>query len=206
MIDYSLYLCTDRRLTAGRALVKIVEEAILGGVSMVQVREKEADDSKFYRVALEVKEITEKYNIPLIINNRTDIALAIQADGVHIGQSDLPLPVVRGMVPDTMLVGVSVGNEEEALKAQAGKADYVGAGPVFLTSTKPEAGKAVGVEGLRLISRAVRIPVIAIGGVNSSNVDEMFEAGAAGIAVVSDIVAAPVPREAAARLKRRKVF
>jgi thiamine-phosphate pyrophosphorylase len=173
---------------------------------MVQVREKEADDSKFYRVALEVKEITEKYNIPLIINNRTDIALAIQADGVHIGQSDLPLPVVRGMVPDTMLVGVSVGNEEEALKAQAGKADYVGAGPVFLTSTKPEAGKAVGVEGLRLISRAVRIPVIAIGGVNSSNVDEMFEAGAAGIAVVSDIVAAPVPREAAARLKRRKVF
>jgi thiamine-phosphate pyrophosphorylase len=206
MVDYSLYLCTDRNLIAGRELAEVLEEAILGGVSIVQVREKGAGDFEFYRVALEVKAVTQKYNIPLVINNRVDIALAVQAAGVHIGQGDLPLPVVRSIVPDIMLIGVSVGSVEEALQAQADKADYVSASPVFVTSTKPEADKAVGLEGLRLISRAVRIPTIAIGGVNSSNVDEIFKAGAAGVAVISDIVTAPSPREAAAGLKRRKIF
>ncbi|MDR1160607.1 MAG: thiamine phosphate synthase [Syntrophomonadaceae bacterium] len=206
MVDYSLYLCTDRSLTAGRELSAVVEEAILGGVSIVQVREKEAGDLEFYRAALEIKAVTRKYNIPLIINNRLDIALAVQAEGVHIGQGDLPLSAARSIVPDTMLIGVSVGSVEEALQAQADKADYVGAGPVFVTSTKPEADKTLGLEGLRLISRAVRIPTIAIGGVNSSNVDEIFKAGAAGIAVISAIMTAPSPRKAAAGLKRRKIF
>lgn len=198
-IDYSLYLVTDRGLLAGKNLAETVEQAILGGVTLVQIREKACSTLTFYQEALKVREITLKYNIPLIVNDRLDIALAVDADGLHIGQADLPLTIARKILGPDKIIGVSAANLAEALTAEAAGADYLGVGAVFPTTTKDDAD-SVGLAELKRIKGAVTIPVVAIGGIQSENIEKVKVSGADGVAVVSAIIAAADPCCAAKRL------
>ncbi|WP_088012402.1 thiamine phosphate synthase [Gottfriedia acidiceleris] len=186
-IDYKLYLVTDRDVLGSRDLVQSVEEAIKGGTTIVQIREKNCSSLDFYKIAMQVKEVTSKYNVPLIINDRLDIALAIKADGLHIGQEDLPLSVARKIVGDDMIIGVSARTLEEAMLAQEQGADYVGIGSVYPTSTKLDA-KYLTLDELRSIREAVKIPIVGIGGINEENVSELIETNIDGVAIVSAIL------------------
>ncbi len=197
-----LYLVADARVrNPDLGLERIVELAIEGGVNIVQYRDKLNDSRQFYDQALRLKKICEYYGVPFIINDRVDIALATQADGVHIGQGDLPLEKVRP-IAGNMLVGYSVKTREQARWGEEYDADYLGAGTVFTTSSKSDAGQAIGLDGLRQVVEAVDIPVIAIGGINESNVAECMRTGVSGIAVISAITLASDPREAAEALAR----
>ena len=186
-VNYKLYLVTDRDVLAGRDLFKSVEDAILGGATVIQLREKDVSTLKFYNIALEMKKVTDKYNIPLIINDRLDIALAADAAGLHIGQDDMPLKTARKILGNEKIIGVSVSNAEEALKAQNDGADYVGAGAVFPTSTKKDA-YSVTLKELKRIKGSIKIPVVAIGGINKDNIKSVMQAGADGAAIISAIL------------------
>ncbi|ACL76337.1 thiamine phosphate synthase [Ruminiclostridium cellulolyticum] len=186
-IDYTLYLVTDHQLMSTKTLEEAVEQAIAGGCTLVQLREKTASSRDFYQNAINVKTITDKYNVPLIINDRIDIALAVGADGVHVGQSDLPAAVVRKIIGNDKILGVSAGSVEKAIEAQKIGADYIGVGALFSTSTKTDA-KAVSIETLMKIVREVSIPVVGIGGINAENAVQLKNTGIRGIAVVSAII------------------
>jgi thiamine-phosphate pyrophosphorylase len=201
VIDYSLYLVTDRELLGGKDLVTTVEQAILGGVTMVQIREKNLSTLNFFQCALLLKAITEKYNVPFIVNDRLDIALAVEADGLHIGQDDMPLSAARKLLGPDKIIGVSVSTVEQALLAQAGSADYVGVGAVFPTATKTNAN-SVSLQSLEDIKRKITIPVVAIGGINENNISNVMATGIAGAAVVSAIVATPDPYASATKLRQ----
>ncbi|AEY66518.1 thiamine phosphate synthase [Clostridium sp. BNL1100] len=187
-IDYTLYLVTDRDLMSTKTLEEAVEQAIMGGCTLVQLREKTASSREFYQTALKVKAITDNYKVPLIINDRVDIALAIGADGVHVGQSDLPAVVVRKIIGKDRILGVSAGSVEKAIEAQRDGADYIGVGALFSTSTKTDA-KSVSKETLMKILKEVSIPIVGIGGINAQNAVELKNTGIDGIAVVSAIIA-----------------
>lgn len=200
--DISLYLVTDRKLLKeGKDFYKSVEEAVKNGVTMVQLREKDISSREFYNIAKILKNITSKYNIPFIINDRIDIALSVDADGVHLGQEDIPCAVARKIIGNDKIIGISAGNIEEARKAQEEGADYIGAGAVYFTSTKKDIGKAIGLESLKKIKEAVDIPVVGIGGINYNNAADVLKTGVDGIAVVSDIMAADSIGHAVKRLK-----
>jgi thiamine-phosphate pyrophosphorylase len=199
--DLLLYLCTDRVLALGRPITQAVEEAIAGGVTMVQLREKNASSREFYEIALEVQAITRRHRVPLIINDRLDIALAVGAEGIHIGQSDLPLGAARRLAGKDLFIGVSASTVEEALEAERNGADYLGVGAVYPTGSKADAGDAIGLERLRAVIAAVSIPVVGIGGVNPENAGAVMRTGAAGIAVISAILSQPGIREAARNLR-----
>ena len=201
--DLTLYLCTDRALALGRSLLEAVEAAIDGGVTMVQLREKDASSREFYELARAVRRLTCARRVPLVINDRLDIALAAGAEGLHIGQSDLPLEAARRIAGGRVFIGVSAGSVEAALAAEAGGADYLGVGAVFPTGSKADAGDAIGLENLAAICRAVRIPVAAIGGIGPANAGAVMHSGAAGIAVISAILSQPDITAAAAELRRR---
>lgn len=186
-VDYKLYLVTDRDVLGERDLIQSVEAAIKGGTTIVQLREKNCSSKDFYELALKVKEVTLKYNIPLIINDRLDIALAIEADGLHIGQEDLPLTVARKIVGKDMIIGVSATTLEEALLAQKQGADYVGIGSVYPTNTKLDA-KPVSLEELHVIREAISIPIVGIGGINEDNVIDLMKTKIDGVAIVSAIL------------------
>jgi len=186
-IDYSLYLVTDRKLLGERDLAQSIELAIQGGVSLVQLREKSISTKEFLSLAMRVKEITSKYEIPLIINDRLDIALAVDAEGLHVGQDDLPMLKARELLGPDKIIGVSARTLEEALLAEKQGADYLGVGAVFRTSTKSDA-KEVSLEQLEYIKKSVSIPVVAIGGINSGNVQQVKVTGIDGISVVSAIL------------------
>ncbi|MDR3130394.1 MAG: thiamine phosphate synthase [Treponema sp.] len=196
-----LYLCTDRLLSFGRPIGESVAAAVSGGVTMVQLREKDASSREFYEIALEIRALTRRLGIPLLVNDRLDIALAAGADGLHIGQSDLPLKKARRLAGRGLLIGVSVSRVEEALAAERDGADYLGAGAVYPTGSKANAGEAIGVKGLSDICAAVRIPVAAIGGINAGNAGAAIDAGASGIAVISAILSQPDIEAAARRLR-----
>lgn len=198
-IDYSLYLCTDRKIMSSATLEECVESAIKGGVTVVQLREKEASSRDFYIMGSKIREITSRYNVPLIINDRVDIALAVGADGVHLGQSDLSCSVVKKIAP-SLIVGVTAHNKEEALKAQNEGADYIGVGAMCATNTKKDA-KVISEGELEAIRRAVGIPMVLIGGINSHNIVR-FKGKGDGVAVVSAIVAQEDIQAAARELKR----
>ncbi len=204
-IDYSLYLVTDRSFLRGRKLSEVVEEAILGGVTIVQVREKELSTKQFYNIALEVKEVTDKYKIPLIINDRIDIALAVDADGVHLGQDDMPLKIARKIIGKNKIIGISAGNVAEAKEAEKDGADYIGIGAVFFTGTKKDIDKPIGLEGLKTIVHSVNIPSVAIGGVNKNNSEDVIKTGANGISVISAILNNDDVKKAAKELKTLRV-
>ena len=201
---YVLYLVTDAGLSRGRSHFSIVEAAIRGGVTIVQYREKGASTRRMMEEAAQLLGLCRAAGIPFIVNDRLDVALAVDADGVHVGQDDMPASHVRRHLGRKKILGVSAGTMEEARKAVDDGADYIGASPVFSTPTKPDAPAPLGIEGLRRITQAVEIPVVAIGGINAGNAAAMREAGAAGIAVVSAIVAAENV-EAAARALRAVV-
>ncbi len=201
-VDYSLYLVTDRSLSRGRSSEDIVGAAVRGGVTCVQLREKNCTTREFVKQARSLQLVLHRHKIPLIINDRLDVALAIGADGVHLGQSDMHIGDARRLVGDKMIIGISAENLGDAIMAEQEGADYIGISPVFATGTKVDTATPLGLEGIRRIRRAVKIPLVGIGGVNASNVGDIIRAGADGIAVVSAIVSAACPETAAAELKK----
>lgn len=201
-IEYSLYLVTDRGLARGRPTLEIVTAAVNGGVTVVQLREKDCSTLEYIQQALSIKAFLKTHHIPLIINDRVDVAQAIQADGVHLGQTDMPLEMAKGILGDTMVIGISAESIEDAITAEKGGADYLGVSPIYTTPTKTDTAPALGLEGLREIRRAVRLPLVGIGGLNRDNAAEVIRNGADGVAVVSAIVAADNPEVAARELKQ----
>jgi thiamine-phosphate pyrophosphorylase len=201
-VDYSLYLVTDRRLAKGRTTLDIVRAAVQGGVTCVQLREKTCSTREFIAEALAIRDFLNARGIALIINDRVDIAQAVGADGVHLGQSDIPLDIARSLVGASMLVGISVESLDEAVQAEAGGADYLGISPIYPTPTKTDTAPPLGLQGLRAIRRAVNLPLVGIGGLNQQNAAPVIQHGADGIAVVSAIVAATDPEQAARQLRQ----
>ena len=199
-IDYTLYLVTDRSVMSAKSLEQAVEQAIQGGCTVVQLREKHASSREFFETAQRVKQITDSYHIPLIINDRTDICLAVNAAGIHVGQQDLPAKVVRSIVGSDKIIGVSAATLSEAMQAEQDGADYLGVGAMFATSTKTNT-RPVTVEQLSQIKQSVQIPVVAIGGIQSSNAATLTKTGIDGIAVVSAILAQENIAHAAEQLK-----
>jgi len=199
--DYSLYLVTDRGLSLGRPHLDIIREAVAGGVTMVQLREKGLESGDFYKEAMRIREHLRSCGCPLIINDRVDIALAVDAEGVHIGHSDLPLDIVRKMLGPRKIIGVSVFTPEEARAAEAGGADYLGLSPIFMTATKPELVCQIGFQGIGPIRRATRLPLVGIGSMNETNAFEAVRCGLDGVAVVSAICSCPDARAAAQRIR-----
>ncbi|KEJ01624.1 thiamine phosphate synthase [Clostridium botulinum] len=187
-INYELYLITDRRILKGRQLKKVVEDAILGGVTIVQVREKDVSTREFYNVAKEVKEVTDYYKVPIIINDRLDIAQAIDASGVHLGQKDMHLNIAREILGKDKIIGISVGNVKEALEAQNNGADYLGIGTIFPTGSKKDVDAIIGIDGLSKIKDSISIPSVAIGGINKTNFKDVLKTGIEGISVISAIL------------------
>jgi len=209
-VDYSLCLVADADFfkkiavqgAPGRDLLGMIQAAVRGGVTVVQLRAKALGFREFLDLGLRTADRLAGTGVPLIINDRMDIALACGADGVHLGQEDMPLAVARKILGGDRTIGISANSAEEARAAEAGGADYVGAGPTFATSTKETALPVIGPEGVRSIKRAVRIPVVAIGGISVTNAAEIGRTGADGIAVISAILGAPDAQRAAEELKR----
>ena len=201
-IDYSLYLVTDRALARGRPLADVVRAAVAGGVTCVQLREKEASAREFAAAARELLALLRPLGVPLIVNDRIDVALAAGADGVHVGQQDLSVADARRLGPPGWIVGVSAESVADAARAERDGADYVGASPIFATPTKADHAPPLGLAGLRALRAATKLPLVAIGGLHVGNARETIRAGADGLAVVSAIVAADDPRAAAAELRR----
>lgn len=187
-IDYSIYLVTDEACLHGRPLLECVEEALAAGVTLVQYRAKAADGGVLYAEACKLKELCDKYSVPLIINDRLDIALAVGAAGVHLGQDDLPCAVARRLLGEDFIIGVSAHNPAEAVQAVSEGADYLGCGAVFGTATKHDVAK-LGLENLRAIRKAVAVPMVGIGGITADNYAEVLATGADGAAIVSGILA-----------------
>ncbi len=200
-MNWILYVITDAQLARGRSHREVIRAAIAGGATVVQYREKAGTTRQLIEEAQALRDLTRQLGVPLIVNDRVDIALAVDADGVHVGQDDMPAPIARKLMGPGKIVGVSATNLEEALQAERDGADYLGAGPIFATPTKPDAAPPIGLDGLAEICRRVSIPVIAIGGINEENAAAVIEAGADGIAVVSAVVAAPDVEAAARRLR-----
>ena len=193
--DWQTYLVTQESLSGGRSSLEVVTEAIAGGVDVVQLREKDTDARWRYELGSELREITAESEVGLLVNDRVDIAQAIDADGVHLGQSDLPVEVARDLLGPEAVIGCSTSTVEEAREAEAAGADYLGVGAVYGTSSKevPEEKNGTGLELVSEIANAVSIPVIGIGGVTAENAAPVCEAGAAGVAVISAVTAAEDP-------------
>lgn len=200
-VDYSLYLVAQTDDREPDRLLPTVEAALRGGVTCVQLREKEAATGAFVEIALAMKRLTAQFNVPLIINDRIDVAQACEAEGVHLGQSDMPLTLARKILGPAKIIGISASNVVATVTAEKNGADYIGAGAVFATPTKTDTGKPLGLAGLWEITRAVKIPVVAVGGMKAHNAAAMRAHGAAGIAVVSAIMAAADPEQAARELQ-----
>jgi thiamine-phosphate pyrophosphorylase len=201
-IDWGLYLVTDRRLAGPRPLEELVRAAVRGGVTAVQLREKECSTREFVDLARRLKAILAPAGIPLIINDRVDVALAARADGVHIGQSDMEYRDARALLGPDAIVGLSVETTAQADEAEALDADYLSVSPIFPTPTKTDTAAAWGIGGLAALRKASRHVLVAIGGINAANAAGVIDAGADGIAVVSAICEARDPEEAARRLRR----
>lgn len=189
-IDWRLCLVADAEAAEGGNIPALIKEAVDAGVTLVQLRGKKSSLREFLGLALETSEILKKKKIPLIINDRVDIALSCRASGVHLGQNDLPLPFARKILGKGKWIGITVNTVREAVEAEAEGADYLGVGPVFFTPTKKELRPLLGLAGLKAIRDKVRIPILAIGGINAANAREVMAAGADGLAVISAILGA----------------
>ena len=191
-----IYLVTDEKSCNGKDFYDCVERAIKGGVKIVQLREKNISAKEFYEKALKVKEVCKRYGVLFIINDRMDIAQAVKADGVHLGQSDMPIKKAREILKDRFLIGATARNADEAVKAELLGADYIGSGAIFGTSTKDDA-KKLEMEELKKIIESVKIPVFAIGGINTGNVNMLRNIGLQGVCAVSGILSEKNCRKAA---------
>ncbi|MGN2613884.1 thiamine phosphate synthase [Aliivibrio fischeri] len=196
---YTLYLVTDEKQDID-TLCHVVAEAVKGGVTMVQVREKHGDVRAFIQRSLAIKEILKDSGVPLIINDRVDVALAVQADGVHLGQSDMPAQIARQLIGPDMILGLSVENETQLRKAQELPVDYLGISAIFSTPTKTNIIKEWGIQGLAFAVKESQLPLVAIGGINDSNIREVVDTGVDGIALVSAICHASSPKKASQAL------
>lgn len=203
MFDLSLYLVTDRELSLGRSLEWIVEEAVKGGVTMVQLREKDCSTCEFITLAVKLKETLSAYNVPLIINDRVDVALAANADGLHIGQSDMDYATARRLLGYEKIIGLSVENMEQVYEVNEMDVDYIGISPVFSTNTKTDTAPPFGLKGITEVMAVSKHPAVGIGGINDTNAASILQAGANGIAVVSAICSANDPQEAAREIKTK---
>lgn len=199
--ELQLYAITDRHWLNGRSLYDVVKESLDGGVTFLQLREKQLDEDHFLEEAKKLQGLCSEYNVPFIINDNVEIALAINADGVHIGQSDMEMKEAREKLGPDKIIGVSAHTKEEALLAQAQGADYLGVGAVFPTSSKDDA-ESVSYETLKAICEVVSIPVVAIGGITRENLHQLSGSGVSGISVISAIYAQSDIKEAARELKQ----
>ena len=196
-IDFNLYLITDRNQTGSVRLVDVVEDALKGGIRGVQLREKDLSSRELYELAYDMRKLTAKYDAKLIINDRVDVALAVEADGVHLGLNSLPIHRVRKLLGSNRLIGISCHNQVNAIMAQENGADFITFGPVYYTASKANYGKPVGVEKLETVSQLLQIPVFALGGIKKTNINEVLAAGATGIALVSALIASDDPKSEA---------
>jgi len=200
---WRLHVLTDRKTSGGRSHLQVAEAAIAGGADVLQLRDKEAPSGRLYQEAMQLRKITRDAKVPFIVNDRLDIALAVDADGVHVGQSDLPASVARRILGPGKILGVSVDTVEQAILAEKDGADYLGVGPVFeARGTKPDTGEPMGIDCIARIRRHCRLPIVAIGGINAENAGKVREAGADAVAVISAIVSADDISQATRRLKR----
>ena len=181
-VDYSLYLVTDRSLSCGRSTIDVVREAVAGGVTIVQLRDKQAVTREFYREACKIRDFLKSKCVPLIVNDRIDIALAIDADGVHLGADDMPIDVARRLLGDGKIIGASVFTLDDAVSAVQQGADYLGLSPIFMTATKPELVEKIGIEGIARFRNSIDIPLVGIGGLNVTNAYDAIRAGLDGLA------------------------
>ncbi len=200
-IDYTLYLVTNNKNKTKEEFLKTIEESLKGGVSLVQVREKNLNDDEFLNVALNVKKILKKYEIPLIINDNVKIAKKIDADGVHVGQDDLEAKKARDILGENKIIGVSAHNIQEAKKAEEDGADYIGCGTIFNSPTKSDA-KSLTKKDLIDVVNAVDIPVVYIGGITKNNIKELANTGIKGVSVVSAIMESENPKLSSENLKK----
>lgn len=202
--DLSVYLVTDQRSSrhsaGGRSLLDTVRAALRGGVTAVQLRDKAMTIRELLELGRALRELTREAGVSFIVNDRVDLALALDADGVHVGQDDLPADIARRLIGPARILGVSAASVAEARQAEAAGADYLGVGDVFGTLSKPDAGEPIGLKRLSEIARSVSLPVVGIGGVTLENASAVAEAGAAGVAVISVVMGAPDPEGVARRL------
>ncbi len=192
-----LCVITDARLSRGRRQQDVVRAAIRGGATMIQLREKDATTRALVELGHELRAVTREAGVSLIVNDRVDVALALDADGVHVGQDDMPAALARRLIGPSVILGVTATSLEEALRGEQDGADYLGVGPIFPTGSKPGAAPPIGVSGLSNIAVRVRIPIVAIGGVSPENAGSIIEAGADAVAVISAVVSAPDVEQAA---------
>lgn len=200
-MDLSLYVLTDKNLSRGRSHAEVVRAAIAGGATAIQYREKEASTREMVESARELREVCRAAGVLFIVNDRVDVAMAVDADGVHVGQDDMPADLVRALIGPDKVIGVSAGNVPDALRAQADGADYLGVGAIYATATKADAGAPTGLAVLTEIRRHVKLPIVGIGGINLANTAAVIKAGADGISVVSAVVSADDVEQAARRLQ-----
>lgn len=200
-VDYSLYVITDVELSGRRSHREIVAAAIRGGATMVQYREKNASTRQMVDEAFVLRDLCREHDVPFIVNDRVDIALAVDADGVHVGQDDMPASLARRLIGTEKILGVSAENLEQARAAIDAGANYLGVGAVFETSTKSDAGEPLGLDKFAEIARVSTVPVVGIAGINASNAANVIRAGAAGVAVVSAVVGAKDVQAAARELR-----
>lgn len=200
-VDYSLYVITDADVSGDRLHEEVVRLALEGGATVIHYRDKRATLRRMLEVGAQLRELTREHDATFIVNDRPDLAMALQADGVHVGPEDLPVDMVRKIVGPNMVIGVSVDDPYDAQEAEAAGADYIAARPVFLTRWKTDRRPSMGAEGLARIVQAVKIPVLGAGGINMDNLPEVFRAGAAGPAITSAVVGAEDPKAAASELR-----
>lgn len=188
MKEFKLYAITGEQFHPNRPLVEVMEEAIRGGADFIQLRDKNSSKKEVYEKALQLRELTKKYDVPFVINDYVDVALAVDADGVHLGQDDLPLQVARKILGPNKIIGISTHRIEEAREAQQNGADYIGVGPIFPTKSKVDVVDPVTTKYIEEVVKEITIPFVAIGGIKLHNVDQVLRAGATRICAISEIV------------------
>ena len=202
-MNYDLYIITDQRISHGKSHLEVAEDALTGGATVIQFRDKEMKDSEAVVACREIYKLTKKKGVSFIVNDRVEVAKAVDADGVHLGQEDMSFSSARKILGKEKIIGISVETVEQALKAVEGGADYLGVGPIYPTATKLDAGKVLGIARLKEIRESVNIPIVAIGGINENNLEEVLKAGVDGVAVISAVVSAPDITEACRKLKNK---
>lgn len=188
MVDFRLYVITGEEFHPGRPLLEVMKEALEGGADFIQLRDKKSTKKQILEKAKALRELTKQYNVPFIVNDHIDIAIAVNADGVHLGQDDLPLREARNIIGDKKIIGISTHSLEQARAAERGGADYIGVGPIFPTQTKEDVVEPVTLSYLREVVENISIPFVPIGGIKLHNVDEVLDAGAKNVCVVSEVV------------------
>lgn len=188
MKPFRLYVITGEKFHPGRPLLTVMEEALQGGADLIQLRDKKSSKKVILEKARKLRELTRKYDVPFIVNDDIDIALAVGADGIHLGQDDLPLPEARKIVGNEMIIGISTHSIEQAREAEKNGADYIGVGPIFATNSKEDVVDPVTTSYLKEVVREITIPFVAIGGIKLHNVDDVLDAGGTSISVISEVV------------------